>query len=84
MSYCVNLNRNSSHLQNLRYLRDTAQKLRNLLQCWIANILCSGWMFYDYIQEAAEDDGLLFPLGTLIVNHEGISFLLILKLIPYF
>ena len=71
MSYCVNLNRNRPHSQSLRYLRDTADKLRSLLQCWIANILCSGWMFYEYIHEAASDDGLLFPLGALIVDHNG-------------
>ena len=69
MSFCVNLNRNQPHLQSLRYLQDTAQKLRCLLQCWVANILASGWMHFEYVQEAAEDDGLLFPLGALIVDR---------------
>ena len=73
MSYCVNLTRNRPHLHSIRYLQDTARKLRCLLQCWIANILCSGWMYFEYIKEAAHDDGLLFPLGYMVVDHKGIK-----------
>ena len=72
MSYCVNLNRNQMHLQSIRYLKDTAHKLRGLIQCRIANLLCSEWMYFEYIQEAAEDDGLLYPLGILRLDHQGI------------
>ena len=71
MSFCINQNRNQPHLQSLRYLTDTAHQLRSLLQCWLANLFCSGWMFFDYVREAAEDDGLLFPLGVIIVDHKG-------------
>ena len=71
MSFCINQNRNQPHLQSLRYLTDTAHKLRSTLQCWIANLLGSGWMFYDYIHEAAAENGLLYPLGALVVDHKG-------------
>ena len=72
MSFCHVANRNRRNENSVRYLNDTAQKLRRSLQVWIRNLLDTPWMYVRPIREAIEDDSLYFPLGLIEINHQGI------------
>ena len=73
MSYCSNLTRNYRHFVSEQYLRETAFKLRSILQCWISTFLSTGWMPAQKIYDVAQEGGLLYPLGLIEINVEGIK-----------
>ena len=73
MSFCSSLTRNGDHGSSIEYLTETSRILKRNLQCWIANVLASGWMPIEPINETIADGGLLYPLGRIACNLEGNS-----------
>ena len=73
MSFCQILNRNQSHGQAKQYLYDTSMKLRQYLQCWLATVLDSPWMYTHPIKDALNDHALFYPLALLEINHSSKS-----------
>ena len=71
MSYCAIGNRNGGHIASENYLRLTAQRLKSTLQCWIANILGHGWFYTNTIYDSAQNGALLYPIGHIRVDPEG-------------
>ena len=71
MSFCMNNNRSSDNAVSVSYLKQTAERLRSILQCWIANILGHGWFYTNIIYDSAQCGGLLYPFGQIRVDPEG-------------
>ena len=65
------MTRNYRHGAAEGYLKNTALKLRDILQCWIATFLSTGWMSTSKIYDTAQEGGLLYPLGLVEVNLRG-------------
>ena len=71
MSFCAHAPRSSHNCVSLNVLRVTAQRLRTVLQGWIACFLGTAWMSTTKMYESAQSGCLLYPLALIEVHYHG-------------
>ena len=71
MSFCATAPRSSQNCITRNILRMTAQRLRSILQGWIACFLGTAWMANDPMYDSAQCGGLLYPLALIDINYPG-------------
>ena len=71
MSFCAHGPRSSTNCVALNVLRTTANRLRTVIQGWIACFLGTAWMSCEAMFDCAQSGSLLYPLGLIEIHYPG-------------
>ena len=71
MSFCAHAPRSSHNCVTENLLRMTAQRLRTIIQGWIACFLGTAWMSTLRMHESAQQGCLFYPLGLIDIYYPG-------------
>ena len=71
MSFCAHAPTSSHNCVEENLLRMTAQRLRNVIQGWIACFLGAAWMSTVQMHESAQNGCLFYPLALIDIYYPG-------------
>ena len=71
MSFCAHQPPRNHICQSLPVLKNTAKRLRTILQGWMSCFVNAPWMDHQHMYDHAQVGGLLYPIGHIDIDYQG-------------